>query len=205
MHENSASALSRIKEIDDQTLLDGCRATFLREGIGVSTRQLAKSVGVSEGVLFQRFHTKDELFFACMRLPAPTLDGALEGALARKSLAAGLLVLGTAVLAYLREQMPVVLLVLAHPKHRDGTWSVHDGHRLLGDARTIHSSFEALLAAHSAKGAARPRERAALVELLVSALLVRAIHEQLGVDDSASDERWLEQTIAALSRGFLPR
>jgi AcrR family transcriptional regulator len=115
--------LSRTKEIDDQTLLDGCRAAFLREGIGVSTRRLAQSVGVSEGVLFQRFHSKDELFLACMRLPAPDLCDALEEALTRKSLQAGLMVLGKAALGYLRRQMPVVLLVLAHPKHRDGSWA----------------------------------------------------------------------------------
>ena len=70
--------------------------------------------------------------------------GKLEQALARKSLAAGLMVLGAAALAYLRTQMPVVLLVLAHPKHRDGSWSSADGHQLLGDARTIHTSFDAL-------------------------------------------------------------
>jgi AcrR family transcriptional regulator len=197
--------LSRTKEIDDQTLLDGCRAAFLREGIGVSTRRLAQSVGVSEGVLFQRFHSKDELFLACMRLPAPDLCDALEDALARKSLQAGLLILGKAALAYLRGQMPVVLLVLAHPKHRDGTWGDHDGHRLLGDAITIHHPFDALLAAHMSKGAAQARHRTAIVGLLVSALLARAIHEQLRVDDPAEDERWLESMIAALGRGFLPR
>lgn len=197
--------MSRTKEIDDQTLLDGCRATFLREGIGVSTRKLAQRVGVSEGVLFQRFHTKDELFFACMRLPAPNLEGALEQALAKKSLQAGLLVLGRVALDYLRAQMPVVLLVLAHPKHRDGTWGDHDGHRLLDDAITLHRPFEAVLAAHLGKGASQARHRAALVGLLISALLARAMHEQLRVDDPAEDERWLEQTIAALGRGFLPR
>jgi AcrR family transcriptional regulator len=205
MHDDRASTLSRNKEIDDQTLLEACREVFLREGIGVSTRRLAQSVGVSEGVLFQRFHSKDELFFACMRLPPPALDDALARALARKSLQAGLVVLGAAVLEYLRVQMPVVLLVLAHPKHRDGSWSAHDGHQLLGDARTMHASFDALLTARSGKGAAQARQRAAMIGLLISALLVRAIHDQLGVGDGDDDERWLEQTIAALGRGFLPR
>jgi AcrR family transcriptional regulator len=197
--------MSRTKEIDDQTLLDGCRATFLREGIGASTRRLAQSVGVSEGVLFQRFHSKDELFFACMRLPPPALDDALARALARRSVHAGLVVLCTAALAYLRAQMPVVLLVLAHPKHRDGSWSTHDGHRLLDDARTLHQPFDTLLAAHAKTGAVQARDRAAIVGLLVSVLLARGLHEQLGVEDVSEDERWLKQTIAALGRGFAVR
>jgi AcrR family transcriptional regulator len=197
--------MSRTKEIDDQTLLDGCRTVFLREGIGASTRRLAQGVGVSEGVLFQRFHSKDELFLACMRLPPPALGDALAQALARKSVQAGLVVLGTAALAYLRAQMPVVLLVLAHPKHRDGSWSTHDGHRLLDDARTLHEPFAALLAAHAKRGAVQARNRSAMVGLLVSALLARALHEQLGVEDASDDERWLGQTIAALGRGFATR
>ncbi len=197
--------MSRTKEIDDQTLLDACRATFLREGLAVSTRRLAQEASVSEGVLFQRFHSKDELFLLCMRLPPPDLDCALERALARKSLHAGLAVLGAAALEYLRGQMPVVLLVLAHPKHRDGTWGSHDGHRLLDDAVTLHRPFETLLAAHMGKGAAQARHRAAIVGLFLSALLARAMHEQLRVDDPSEDERWLEQTIAALGRGFEAR
>lgn len=197
--------MPRTKEIDDQTLLDACRAVFLREGIGVSTRKLAQGVGVSEGVLFQRFHTKDELFLACMRLAPPALDDALARALERKSVEAGLVVLSAAALEYLREQMPVVLLVLAHPRHRDGTWSSHDGHRLLDDARTLHAPFDRLLAAHAKTGAVTGRQRAAIVGLLISALLARSIHEHLRVDDPADDERWLEHTIAALGRGFIPR
>lgn len=197
--------MPRTKEIDDQTLLDACRAVFLREGIGVSTRRLAQSVGVSEGVLFQRFHTKDELFLACMRLAPPALDGALARALERKSVEAGLVMLGAAALEYLRTQMPVVLLVLAHPKHRDGTWSTRDGHHLLDDARSLHAPFERLLAAHTKTGAVTGRQRAAIVGLLVSALLARAIHEQLRVDDPADDVHWLEHMIAALGRGFVPR
>jgi AcrR family transcriptional regulator len=197
--------MSRTKEIDDQTLLDGCRTTFLREGIGASTRRLAQSVGVSEGVLFQRFHSKDELFLACMRLPPPALGDALARALARKTVHAGLAVLGTAALEYLRAQMPVVLLVLAHPKHRDGSWSAHDGHRWLDDARTLHEPFDRLLAAHVKSGVVQARNRPAIVGLLVSALLARALHEQLGVDDPAADARWLEQTITALGRGFEAR
>lgn len=197
--------MPRTKEIDDQTLLDACRGVFLREGLGVSTRRLAQAVGVSEGVLFQRFHTKDALFLACMRLAAPALDDALTRALARRSVEAGLAVVGAAALEYLRAQMPVVLLVLAHPKHRDGTWSTGDGHRLLDDARTLHAPFERLLAGHAATASMPPRQRAATAGLLVSALLARAFHEQLRVDDPAGDARWLEQTIAALARGFLPR
>lgn len=197
--------MARTKEIADQTLLDACRATFLREGIGVSTRRLAQCAGVSEGVLFQRFHTKDELFLASMRLPPPELDHALARALDRSDVDTGLVILGAAALEYLRAQMPVMLLVLAHPKHRDGSWSTHDGRRLLDDARTLHQPFDRLLAEHARRGGVQVRSRAAFVELLVSSLLAKTMHEQLGLDEPSDDTRWLEQLVTALSRGFAPR
>ena len=68
--------MPRKKTISDETILQSCRATFLESGIGVSTRRLAQEAGVSEAVLFQRFTTKDELFFTAMRLPAPDLTAA---------------------------------------------------------------------------------------------------------------------------------
>lgn len=193
--------MPRTKGISDQVLLDGCRATFVREGLTVSTRRLAQSVGVSEGLLFQRFGTKDALFLACMQLPPPALDEALEGARRRASLQAALVVLGAAALDYLRAQMPILLLVLAHPRHRDGTWAAKDSRWLLSNARTMREPFAVLLETHP-RSSVEPRDRPALIELLVSALLTRAIHEQLGVDEAGNDGPWLRRTIAALGRGF---
>ncbi len=197
--------MPRTRTISDQTLIEGCRATFLAEGLGVSTRRLARSVGVSEGVLFQRFATKDELFFACMRLPRPQLQDVLARALRRKTLQSGLVLVAEAGLEYLRSQMPVLLLVLAHPRHRDSSHGAGDGHAWLQDARTMHEPFATLLATHPHCDTVAPGDHSATVGLLVSALLARAMHEQLGVEDRAGEKRWLRGMVAALADGFSAR
>ncbi len=151
-------------------------------------------------MLFQRFGTKDALFFACMQLPRPDLEQALDRAWAHDSVHEGLALVAEAALEYLRAQMPILMLVLAHPRHRDGSWRDDDGHHLLEDARTLHEPFARLLG--RARPDMDPAHLTATVGLVVSAVLTRALHEQLGVDHRHDQAQWLGTTIAALGRGF---
>ena len=61
--------MGRHKLIEDDDLLAKARAIFVREGTHVTSRALAKEIGVSTAVLFQRFGSKVELFFAAMTPP----------------------------------------------------------------------------------------------------------------------------------------
>jgi AcrR family transcriptional regulator len=62
--------MGRTKTISDEEVLERAREVFVEQGFRASTKAIAKHVGVSEGVLFQRFSTKEELFFAAMILPS---------------------------------------------------------------------------------------------------------------------------------------
>src|SRR5690606_4651325 len=61
--------MARPKTIEDETLLESARQTFLELGPGASTHELARRAGVSEGTLFRRFGDKVGLFSAAMALP----------------------------------------------------------------------------------------------------------------------------------------
>lgn len=56
----------RPRQISDEAILDGARECFLEHGPGVSTVAIAQRLGVSQGVLFQRFGTKNELMLAAL-------------------------------------------------------------------------------------------------------------------------------------------
>ncbi|HEY3835379.1 MAG TPA: helix-turn-helix domain-containing protein, partial [Bryobacteraceae bacterium] len=62
--------MGRNKTVSDEDLLGIARETFVEKGFAASTREIARRAGVSEGVLFQRFATKEDLFFAAMIPPA---------------------------------------------------------------------------------------------------------------------------------------
>ena len=185
--------MPRSKTISDEAVLASCRETFLTEGVGVSTRSLAANSGVSEGVLFQRFNTKDDLFFAAMRLPAPDLSAVLARA-RDKPTEKGLIELASAALRYLRGQMPVMLLVLSHPAYLSNSRPAS----LLMDARALSQPFFDLLA-ESDIDVPDPQ---ATAQIILSMLISRALHEAVGVNSQRNSGAWLTRMVAALAAGF---
>jgi AcrR family transcriptional regulator len=70
--------MARTPTISNQQILDAARAEFLAHGFTkASTVEIARRAGVSEGSIFNRFPTKDELFRTAMDEALPpvlTLD-----------------------------------------------------------------------------------------------------------------------------------
>jgi AcrR family transcriptional regulator len=66
--------MARTRSITDEHILAVARDLFRAQGHDVSTRQVAESAGISEGVLYQRFGSKNDLFFAAMAPSAPDLE-----------------------------------------------------------------------------------------------------------------------------------
>jgi AcrR family transcriptional regulator len=108
--------MARPKTIADADLLDAARAVFVQRGLGASTREIARRAGVSEGVLFQRYATKQELFFAAMVLPAADLSALFRAR--RGDTRAHVEEAALAITDYFRETMPVLVPLVAHPGFR---------------------------------------------------------------------------------------
>lgn len=62
--------MARPRNTTDAQILEEARACFLEHGAGVSTTLIAERLGISHGVLFQRFGTKEQLLRAAL-LPSP--------------------------------------------------------------------------------------------------------------------------------------
>ena len=82
--------MARPSTISNQQILDAARVEFLAHGFTkASTVHIARSAGVSEGSIFNRFTTKDDLFRAAMddaQPPALALDGYIGQGDLRKNL-----------------------------------------------------------------------------------------------------------------------
>lgn len=171
----------------------------MKDGVAASTRSIAADAGVSEGVLFQRFGTKEELFFRAMRMPSPQLEAALQAAEEAGSQHEGLHILAMAVLDYLREAMPIILMVFSHPARDLRLQQGSDqAHLFLGEATGLHQAFRRVLGIEEPDSPLQP----AMVGILASVLLARAIHEQIGFVDQTETETWLSSTLAALEEGL---
>jgi AcrR family transcriptional regulator len=66
--------MGRHKTISDDEVLRVARDIFLAQGHTASTRDIATAAGISEAVLYQRFGSKDDLFFAAMHPIGPDLE-----------------------------------------------------------------------------------------------------------------------------------
>jgi AcrR family transcriptional regulator len=108
--------MGRKKTISDSALLEIARQVFIEKGFSASTKAIARQAGVSEGVIFQRFTTKDELFFAAMIPPPASLNELLRHSRSRGS---SLIEKVTwAMIDYCRATLPVLLPLMAHPAFR---------------------------------------------------------------------------------------
>lgn len=61
--------MARPRNTTDAQILAEARACFLEHGAGVSTTRIAERLGISHGVLFQRFGTKEQLLRAALMPP----------------------------------------------------------------------------------------------------------------------------------------
>ncbi|MGC9948716.1 MAG: helix-turn-helix domain-containing protein [Bryobacteraceae bacterium] len=108
--------MGRKKAISDDELLGVARRIFVEEGFTASTREIARRAGVSEGLIFQRFRTKEDLFFAAMIPPSADLNRLFHHP---HSQGRTLLEKITfSMIAYFRETLPVLLPLMSHPNFR---------------------------------------------------------------------------------------
>lgn len=103
--------MARPRTISDEQLLEAAREVFVEQGFSATTAGIARRAGVSEGTLFKRFATKEELFEAAIGLGAYSrwrqalLAQVGQGEVRRN--------LETAALAQISEAEPVVRLLSA--------------------------------------------------------------------------------------------
>jgi AcrR family transcriptional regulator len=106
--------MGRNKTIEDVEVLAAARKVFRETGHAASTRDIARAAGISQAVLYQRFASKDELFFRAMTPEHPDLETFL-GSYPPKDGFEDLFAIAERLLTFLRSFMPTLLKVLAFP------------------------------------------------------------------------------------------
>jgi AcrR family transcriptional regulator len=130
--------MGRRKTISDDEVLAVARGVFRARGHSASTREVAEAAGISEAVLYQRFGSKDDLFFAAMRPIGPDVADLLGPddlpTDAREYLRATVTRIGR----HFAEVIPLALHVMMHPSFDRAAFARHHprGHDGLRDGLT---------------------------------------------------------------------
>ncbi|MEF2276665.1 TetR/AcrR family transcriptional regulator [Deinococcus sp. YIM 134068] len=161
--------MPRPRTITDEQIVVAARAAFLEQGFSATTAEIARRAGVSEGTLFKRFATKEDLFEEVMGLrESPAWHAELsarvgEGDVRRNLERAFLLYLDSA-----RQIVPNLLLVFSR-----GYAPAHNPllERLDNPMREDTQALASYLRAEVARGRIRPVDAEMTALALLGALL----------------------------------
>jgi AcrR family transcriptional regulator len=107
--------MGRQKTISDEQVLRVARDVFRAQGHTATTRAIAQAAGISEAVLYQRFGSKDELFFAAMHAGGPDIEQLLGPPDPPDDAHAYLHAVVVRLGEYFAEIIPLALHVMTHP------------------------------------------------------------------------------------------
>jgi AcrR family transcriptional regulator len=141
--------MTRPRKITDDEILATTRQLLQEHGLGVSTRQIAAACSISEGVLFQRFATKEGLIRAALSLPQIDVPALVADATTSGDARTDLEEIGIVILEVLRRMQ--LLTALEHhltEEQAAGRIATDSPHRVAFlVVSTLHNAalFEALL------------------------------------------------------------
>jgi len=107
--------MGRKKTITDDAVLRIARDIFREQGHTATTRQIAETAGISEAILYQRFGSKDELFFAAMHPRGPDIEELLGPKDPREDAITYLHAVVLRLGKHFADVIPLALHVMTHP------------------------------------------------------------------------------------------
>lgn len=193
--------MARRKRLEDDELLAVARERFVARGFAASTRGIAQVAGVAEAVLFQRFKTKAELFFAAMLPPPPNLHEILVSRPDWEEPSRRMEDIAIGVLAYFREIAPVLLPLVSHPEFNYESFVARYPESPLNQ---LVEGLQAWLKRLEARGDVVEGASPAVALALVGTMASLAIFERIGVHGGETLEEMVRQVAAVIWRGAAP-
>ncbi|AUX48430.1 TetR family transcriptional regulator [Sorangium cellulosum] len=193
----------RPRSTTDEAILEEARACFLEHGAGVSTTVIAARLGISHGVLFQRFGTKEQLMRAALLPPPepPWLPQVRSGPDDRDA-RTQLLELAEEISAYLERIVPCVAVL------RSAGMPIETSTQPREDLPPVRARREiaAWFARAVARGLLRPATPEHAADLFLGSLHFRPFHQHIsGKGFGQADGRaYLEFAVDVLCRTLDP-
>jgi AcrR family transcriptional regulator len=175
---------------------------FLEKGAQGSTKEIAKSAGISEAVLFQRFPTKATLFLAAMVPPQVDANAIVQSGAKYPDPQDALCAMCDSMLVYFRSMMPIVLHLLTHPSI---TMEDIMSHFEKSASASLPRALSKYLISLQSAGKVHVNDPDSAASLLISSIHSVAIFEMLGAHGGHFPEAGVRALVAAFWHGLAPR
>ena len=192
--------MGRARTVEDEDILDAARLAFLGRGQLATTREIADAAGISQAVLYQRFGSKDDLFFAAMAPPPPDLDGLLgDPPRSADETESYLADVAERLYRYFETVAPLFVQLATHTAfHADHLAKAHQPMMESG----LVGALSAQLGDLAEKGWIRKADGSAMAQLLISVVHGEALSDTLL--KTPPDEKRRRETIRLVWRGLKP-
>lgn len=191
--------MGRKKTIADADLLATAREVFVEKGFGASTNEIARRAGVSQGVLFQRYGTKRELFFAAMVLPPANLARLFHAR--ERGGFRHLEDVALELVDYFRATVPVLV-----PLMTDGAFRFEEFARKHPDSPldALRRDLVAYLVAEKRARRIGPIDPGAAALMLIGMAQTVAFFEHMGAHGGRFPDEFLRRAVRSLWNGLAP-
>jgi AcrR family transcriptional regulator len=191
--------MGRHKTITDDAVLGVARAIFRDKGHTATTREIALAAGISEAILYQRFASKDDLFFAAMVPGAPDVETLLGPRDPPDDAHAYLRKVVGRLGEYFGEVIPLAVRVMTHPAFEPAIMARMRERR---PAAVIQESLTQRLASLASRKRIVARSPAMTARLLVSLAHDWALGAVLAA--TAPGRRELKEMVDVVWEGLRP-
>src|SRR5260370_37309087 len=192
-------SMGRNKTIPDAGLLEIGRRVVVEKGLGTSTKEIARRAGVSEGVIFQRFTTKEDLFFAAMIPPPADLNRLFHHPRSKGRALLEKIVLS--MLDYFRSTLPVLIPLMSHPSFRFEEFARrHPDSPMV----TLRRRLVEFVIQEQHAGRIGPVDPGGAALLIWATAHMIAFFEQLGAHGGRFDPKIIRAAVKCLWEGLAP-
>ena len=194
--------MARRTTITDEQILDAARRVFLEEGFAAPTAKIARLAGVSEGSIFNRFSTKEALFYESLGVdPQASWHRKAESLRHEWRGEEGMIELFVEILAFFNEAMPRLFVMFGN---RVGAPAFDLFRGLFQNPRDRDLSvLGGLVASQIAAGNVRPVDPGFTAEFILGALVYPVMHSVFARQPLRSEDlpKIAEATVGLVWRG----
>jgi AcrR family transcriptional regulator len=197
--------MPRPATIDNEEILKVAKVLFLQRGPDVPTAEIARALGISEGSIFKRYSTKQDLFFAAMTHCLPSWLENVDGLVGQNTVRANITTIAKTGVTFFQEMLPRMMMLWS----RQGVGPLEffsAEHRRAGPIRGL-AAIKGYFEAEQALGRIDVENCEILARMLVGSIFHFTFSLLTGLvleDKPIPVETFAEQVAESLWRGVRP-